>query len=310
MFMTDISQINRNIVFNKVQYGGRTEEDQVFYDLMARVINVSFPKTLFGPEILKENDPDFIRKALVPPFLKLRQKLPRIYNMLIKKSFFDFHIKIIEYNDKSFSHHDSDGEEYRARASYQPKYWECGFIYVNKFGNFDTDLYNEAIYHEIMHILVDLAVKDNSNGHYTICDCLNAKYPNQLISLVESFPKKLAKAEKKFVEWLKSLKSLPPDSVLYNKYISINEECGFWTYKSIKKNESFKDYLKKNNYTFIDNERELLVVALTLFFGSDEEHNRLKNQERWLYDRINNEVRVIINKAPLTLEEAQVLINK
>lgn len=307
MSISNIPQTHRNIDFGKVQYAKRTEEDQVFYDLMARVINVAEPKTLFRPaEILKENDPDFVRKVLVPPFLKLRQKLPQVYyKMLMNKNFFNFHIKIIEYKDEEFKY---EGVERRMSAASRINGDDGATIYVNKFDKFAPDLYKEAIYHEIMHIVVGLAVKDTSNKTYTLCDCLNAKYPNQLASLVKTSGERCSEAVKKFVKWSQLAKSLNfklTDDMVYNKFKAINEECGFWAYRTLAKGENLENYLRENScWGIMFEEEELLVVALTFFFGSDEEHNRLKKHERWLYDRINNEVRKIINNAPLTMEKA------
>lgn len=158
MSIRNIPQTYRNIDFGKVQYAKRTEEDQVFYDLMARVINVAEPKTTFKPyETLKENDPDFVRKVLVPPFLKLRQKLPQVYSkMFMSKNFFNFHIKIIEHKDKQFKY---EGIERRMSAASRINGNDGAIIYLNKFDNFNDGMYKETIFHEIMHILVGLAVK-------------------------------------------------------------------------------------------------------------------------------------------------------
>lgn len=306
MSMSNIPKTHRNIDFGNVQYAKGTEENQVFRDLMARVINVAEPKTSFKPyETLKENDPDFVRKILVPPFLKLRQKLPQVYNMLMKKNFFNFHIKIIEYEDKQFK---PEGIERRMSAATRVNGDNGAIIYLNKFDNFNDDRYKEAIYHEIMHILVDLTVKDTSSKTYTLCDCLNAKYPNQLASLMKTSDERCSEAVKNFVKLTQSAKSLNfklTDDMLYDEFKAINEECGFWAYRTLAKGENLEYYLKENSFWGVMyEEEELLVVALTFFFGSDEEHNRLKKHERWLYDRINNEVRKIINNAPLTMEKA------
>lgn len=235
-----------------------------------------------------QNDVEFIKNSLLPQFLKLYKKWPQAYELIMKNT--SFVIGIIDSENSVF--HTKNSSVPIATKLIYTRPDKCA-LYINKFDldqkTFGYDYMGEGIWHEIMHAVDNFAVDDTkykSINPLFLSDILDKKYDNKLDKIAKNYMRRLQSAKVELYNWeIKNMKATEKEKM--DKYIEIMNNNRCWTARRIAfaSDETLGQF---NNYCFVTtkNSKEVFACGLALYFGSDEEKARLKDQEFGLYDMI------------------------
>lgn len=296
----------------------RTDEQQTFYDIMPRVLFYTSASNFIGQ--FEPRHLQFVKEVVVPAFLRLRRRWPEAYRLLVRKSVFDFQIRICEYKDNRFQEKDM-----AIAGTTECRYPDKATIFINASVG-DSSYLSNILYHENMHAVSHLAVKDKPNKFYipkfmninNLSLYINEKNKKILTRLYKDYEKRRAEEEKEataFAQRLEvfllsqagSISKEEAHEMLYNGYIKIKNKHNCWAYHTLdKKHFGDDDFVLKyfmHNELVIYCEEELLIYGLLFYFGPEEEKQRLKAQEPELYELIEKEVIPLVKKASIKADK-------
>lgn len=271
----------------------KTNEETVMDDLK-KMINQGRIKTLKGPKISVKNDMKFIQENVLPAFLDLYQKWPQGYKLIMSNK--NFMIAIMKYDSGVFNAaaaqvytQSASDERPAASVVIRP---DKVIVCVNAFNEFDPSFVRDGIYHELMHAVSNLAVKDGVKIEF-LGNMLDKKYNGKLTDIAKRYMERQATAEKEFGNWYRNNKKAS-DKEKYETFISIMNRNKCWAQKKLGSYETLESYFK-SCYLDPHNAEEVIAFGLMNYFGTPEEKARLLEQEFGLYDLIERSAIPYVN---------------
>lgn len=251
--------------------------------------------TFKSPDIAELNSAAFIKEVILPPFLDLYKNWPEGYKLLMNNN---LSISVIKFKDNFHFEIESDKQPCnRSPACCAAENANKNAILINRYDiDYSHSLLKKSIYHEIMHGIDHLSVKDKNVKFLLLSEYLDEKYKaegekkGKLTRICEKYMKNLNEAIKEISDNYDKNGELSPDSTrkIMNKH-------GCWAYKETVRFLSIDDMM----YHFtssLSKPKELLARALEIYFGTKDENARLKNMDPWLYGLIEKEVIPAVNK--------------
>lgn len=256
------------------------------------------------------NDFGFIKTKILPAFVKLYKKWPDAYNLLIKSN---FEISIIKYDSAIFyvKHRDEKKNKY-----YFTKTTTCtanfcidkSVICVNAYDCykkiFPAILFLEDAFHEVMHAVSYLSVKDDGK-----IENLSAYLDkdSSLTAIAENYIDRQNKAIKDLLAWKESNFKKYKNEIdfykaYYKQYAAKIKQYRCWAARKFnpKGGESIKSFFRSCFPNLIkESIEELLAEGLSHYYGTTEEHNALKKYEPALYSIVKNNVAPTVKNAPI-----------
>jgi len=330
MSTQEISDYKTSPLISYASYNPSTK-DPVLKDLIkmekqGRIV------TYFEHDKTTKNNKDFIEDILLPVFQQLYEEWRDGYNLLIKSK--NFFIRICEYPDKIFNTKTIANIKRAAvtRASYPDsptvlinKYYRRKDNVIHKYKNeaekqqekklsFSDDFLQQIIYHELMHAISQLAVKDKPPraGFKKEISCLSAM-PNinkELESLKIKYQSDLDKAFKELdAEDKKGLKADDFNDIckIYTKML---DKFGCWAYRRIEIGDDTtqEEYLRQSSYC-IHNKEEYLAWYLAFLYGNRPQRERIEQRKpdkyREMENKIMKEVRLKVKKTLMEIERTK-----
>lgn len=254
-------------------------------------------------------DLQLIKTAVITSFKWLQQRWPDGYNLLMKQSIEKFQIVIVNYPDTRFN--DACG---RATSSIYSNRDDKSTIYVNAYDlnrHFNMEDLTIGVYHELMHAIIYLAVKDglfieSLSGH------VDKKYDGLLTNLANEYMNRQKNLDEEWANfWFEAVTKYLP------LYKDVNAFCIF-----IKKN--YAGLIQKHHCWLRDNQllkeaplkhngreimiptlisektirdkEEMLAEILTHYYGTDNDRKRLMGLEK-SFEKIIKEVQNIVKNS-------------
>lgn len=254
-------------------------------------------------------DLQLIKTAVVTPFKWLQQRWPDGYNLLMKQCAEKFQIVIVNYPDSRFN--DTYG---RAAASISNNKEDKSTIYVNAYDlnrHFNMEDLTLGVYHELMHAISYLAVKDGLFIE-SLSNHIDKKYDGLLTNLANEYMNRQKNLGEDFVNfWSEAVTQYLP------LYKDVNAFCIFIkkNYELLiekhhcwhRDNQALKEVPLKHNGreimipTLISEKtirakEEMLAEMLTHYYGTNNDRKRLMSLEK-SFEKIIKEVQSIVKKA-------------
>ncbi|MFH1452422.1 MAG: hypothetical protein ABIH00_00360 [Armatimonadota bacterium] len=271
----------RNINPLRISYARReVSHKDVWEDLLKRI------------EHPDRNTLAFAEAMVLPSFVKAARNWPPGYRLLMKS---DLKIDITTGPSDTFT---GSGKKIGGLTEWH--YPDKAVICINAYGRYSEDYFNHVAYHEIMHAISHLAVKDTKNK----INILSTKHYPALHKLHKRYIADQNKANKEFDEQKKILEKKYNNSEnteeiyvdLYKAYIKAMDRHNCWAARKLLfvNSSSAKSYfmhgLTQMGSNGVTDEDEILAEGLMLYFGSDKQRNHLKTKEPELYKLIESEI--------------------
>lgn len=265
------------------------DETKVLKDLENKIT------TFKSPDIAEPNSAAFIKEVILPPFLDLYKNWPAGYKLLMSNN---LSINVIKFKDNFHFDFESDAKvRNRVAGCCAAESINKNAILINRYDTYYSHSYfKKTVYHEIMHGIDHLAVKDKNGKFLRLSEYLDEKYKakgekkSKLTRICEKYMKNLNEAIKEISDNYDKNGELNPDSTrkIMNKH-------GCWAYSETGQFLGLDDMI----FHFSSAPKkpgELLAWALQIYFGTKEEKERLKNMDPWLYGLIEKEVLPAVNR--------------
>lgn len=276
-------EINSRYNFNKIGYAAALSPyNAVWENLRARINNPTDLKLAFAKEMI------------LPQLINLYRKWTAAYNLLMR-------------SDMTFEIVDQPGDDMLSgknkRGGYTLfEYPDKAVIYINANDDLNSFYLRRAVYHELMHAISHLAVKDKnlkiqsiSSAYDETIKPLYRQYAErQKIAQVE-LKAKIKYYDKKY-EYEAEYETAELYEDISTAYEKVFAKYNLWALFQLP----FPDEaIAKNgiNKTSSVSRRddEFLACGLSLYFGDNEERERLKIQEPKLYEFIEKHVIPAVN---------------
>lgn len=292
---------------NKTGYSYQDPDAKLFKYVLYKM-TVTGADSQVKPFVSRE-DLQLIKTAVVTPFKWLQQRWPEGYNLLMKQCAEKFQVVIVNYPDARFNN--AYG---RSAASIYSNREDKSTIYVNAYDlnkNFNMEDLILGVYHELMHAISYLAIKDglfieSLSGH------IDKKYDGLLTNLANEYMNRQKSLQEEFDNfWFEAVTQYLPLYKDTNDFcIFIKKEHELLLKKHLcwfRDNQIPKELPVKHNgkkimipvfgfqKTIIDKE-EMLAEILTHYYGTDNDRKRLMDLEKSL-EKIIKEVQSIVKKA-------------
>lgn len=301
-----ISPLNLGNSFWGSVSGSQTEEQKILNEILSKT------KTLGNRGVIK-TDLEFIKNVVIPPLMVLREKWPDGYALIKDKITF----KICECNFKDASGFDINKRGLTTITGHQPTavaedVWpDREVIWINRHDNFTESDMRIKIYHELMHAICNLAVKDGASSKdvRTMGSCLDEKYGGRLSRISERYMNDLMQGVNDFIAWEKEnleKNPRPKDKEIMDAFLGINDAHRCWAVRRLSLGDPETiDYYIKHSRAVIDDADEVIAWGLTERFGYDDfnkDNDRLREQEFFLHDIIE---RVILPRVKAAAAKSQ-----
>lgn len=280
--------------------------------ILADLLNKT--KTYTGSDTTVKNDLGFIKTIILPAFVKLYEKWPDAYNLLMKSN---LEIAIIKYDSAIFyaKHKDEQKNKY-----YFTKTTTCtasfcidkSIICVNTNDYykkiFPVILFLEDVFHETMHAVSYFSLKDGGKIE-KLSSYLDKN--GSLTLLTRNYIARQNKAIKELLEWKKAnIKKYKNANdfyrAFYKQYLVKIKQHRCWAARKLHPNykENIKEFFMRCFPNMNEGPaEEMLAEGLSHYYGTMQEHNALKKYEPALYSIIKNKVITIVKNAPVDAGE-------
>lgn len=297
-----------------VSYIGSSEKEKVKHDILPRIGIIDSKKR----PIDKSTAMDFVNEVILPAFENLYERWPETYKLLMRTTVPIVIVGVAAdiFKPKTTADAQRGAGQTVASGATLPTYPDSASIFLNLAGDFTNNQLKRTTYHEIMHAMSHLAVKDEFSKKEkkgkinTLSASLDKHYNNKLSRLAANYRNRIQTAMSQLKAWDKENENKYSQNeflrVRYQNYGRIMDENKCWIARRCEWEDTDNLETVMRLFRMPDSAEEFLVDGLLAFFGSERNVNntnakkRLMEQEFGLYDMIETVVCPVMKKAPFS----------